>query len=68
MSKNTYQVYVIQAYDGKMPTGDLLDVIWFELIDTSVDGAMKRAKKLIAKTSEDKKFIRLARIIEKHEE
>lgn len=57
----TYQVYIIQCYDQQTDRGELLDATICELIDTSPEKAMKRAKKLI----QDKKFYRLSRVIEK---
>ena len=56
----THLVFIIQAHQGETPEGRFMDYSELQLIDTSVENAMKRAKKLI-----DKKFYRLSTVIEK---
>jgi len=46
---NTYFVFLIQAYEQKMENGTLIDNVTIELIDTTVESAMKRAEALIKK-------------------
>lgn len=57
----TYLVFIIQAYQIKNPDGSLLDVCQVELIDTNLNNAIKRAKKLVTKD-----FYRISNIIERH--
>lgn len=59
----TYLIFIIQAYESATDTGQLQDVVTIELIDTTVEGAVKKAKKLIKK-----KFYRVSNIIEKESE
>lgn len=56
----TYLVFVIQAYAQKQDDGRLIDSAVLELIDTTADGAMARAKELVKK-----EFYRLSQVIEK---
>lgn len=56
----TILVFIIQAYEMRTDDGQLQDVTSLELIDTSLDGAIKRAKKIVKK-----KFYRLSNVIEK---
>lgn len=56
----TIIIFIIQGYQSKEDTGALADACTIELIDTSVENAMKRAKKLIKKD-----FYRVSNIIEK---
>lgn len=58
--KKNYLVFVIQAHNGETPEGRLLDSCELQLIDTTLNGAEKRAKKIIKK-----KFYRLSMVIEK---
>lgn len=57
---DTHLVFIIQAHEGEMPDGRVNDSCQLELIDTNLDNAVKRAKKLIKK-----KFYRLSMVIEK---
>jgi len=56
----TILIFIIQAYESATDTGQLTDVVTVELIDKDLDGALKRAKKLV-----NKKFYRVSNIIEK---
>lgn len=56
------RVFVIQAFQVETPTGQLQDLVTLELIDTTFENALKRAKKLVKK-----KFYRLSMVIEKYE-
>jgi len=55
-----YLIFIIQAYESATDTGQLQDVVTVELIDTSLDSALKRVKLIIKK-----KFYRVSNIIEK---
>lgn len=59
--KKTYLVFVIQAHSGEMPDMRLTDVTTLELIDTSYDSALLRARKIV-----NKKFYRLSMVVEKY--
>lgn len=56
----TYMVFVVQAYQSATDTGQLSDNVVLELIDTSTEKAIERAKKIIKKN-----FYRLSSVIEK---
>lgn len=56
----TYLIFIIQAYESATDTGQLQDVVTVELIDTSLEKALKRAKLIVKK-----KFYRVSNIIEK---
>lgn len=60
MNIQTYLLFIVQAYESASDTGVLNDVVTIELIDTSVDSAIKRTKKLIKK-----KFYRISSVIER---
>ncbi len=62
MEKKTYFIFVIQAYEYESPPEHLGDVTTIELIDSSVETVLERAKKLITK-----KNYRVFSIIEKEE-
>jgi len=60
LEKNdTYFVFIIQGYERKLDNGDVLDVCELQLIDISIDNAIKRAKKIMKKP-----FYRVRMIIE----
>jgi hypothetical protein len=56
----TYLIFIIQAYESATDTGQLQDVVTVELIDTSLEKALKRVKLIVKK-----KFYRVSNIIEK---
>lgn len=56
----THLVFIIQAHNGETPDGRLTDSTELQLIDLSLENAIKRAKKIITK-----KFYRLSIVIEK---
>lgn len=56
----TYLIFIIQAYESATDTGQLQDVVTVELIDKSLESALKRVKLLVKK-----KFYRVSNIIEK---
>lgn len=56
----THLVFIIQAHNGEMSDGRLIDYTELQLIDISLENAEKRAKNLVKK-----KFYRLATFIEK---
>lgn len=56
----TYLIFIIQAYESATDTGQLQDVVTIELIDKSLENALKRVKLLVKK-----KFYRVSNIIEK---
>lgn len=56
----THLVFIIQAHDGESPDGHLSNYTELQLIDISVENAIKRAEKII-----EKKFYRLSTVIEK---
>jgi hypothetical protein len=56
----THLIFIIQAYESATDTGQLQDVVTVELVDQTVENAIKRTKKLIKK-----KFYRISNIIEK---
>ena len=53
-------VYVIQCYEQRTDTGQLMDSVVVELVADSYKEAEKRARKLVKK-----KHYRLAQVIEK---
>lgn len=55
----THLIFIIQAYQGEDPTGNISDVVTIELIDETPEKAIARAKQLIKK-----KFYRVSSIIE----
>lgn len=59
--KKTYMVFVIQAHDGETPDMRLMNVTQLELISSTPEDAIRKAKKLILK-----KFYRLSMVVEKH--
>lgn len=59
MKNKKYLIFVIQAYEGLTPQMTLMDSCTLDLIDTSVNNAIARAKKIITK----KKY-RVQRVIE----
>jgi len=58
-----YLVFIIQGYAQRMDDGSLTDTCELQLIDTTVDGAMKRAEEIIKKP-----FYRLSMVVEKYVE
>ena len=56
----TYLIFIIQAYESATDTGQLQDVVTVELIDTSLEKALKRVKLIVKK-----KFYRVSNILEK---
>ena len=59
----TKLIFIIQAYQTRDDQGRLDDACTIELIDTNVENAIKRAKKLIKKD-----FYRVMSIIEKEKD
>ena len=53
-------IFVVQGYESQSDTGTLSDIVTIELIDTTTESAIERAKSLI-----QKKFWRLSNVIEK---
>jgi len=60
--KKPYLVYIFQGYHLKTEDGTLVDNVEVQLIDTSSDKALARAKKLV-----NKEFWRLSMIVEKYQ-
>ena len=56
----THLVFIVQAHNGEQSDGRLTDSTELQLIDKDFKSAETRAKKLI-----NKKFYRLAMVIEK---
>lgn len=59
--KNKYLVFIIQGYDVQTPEGQLIGVTEYQMIDTSYESALKKAKTLF-----EKPFYRLSMVIEKY--
>lgn len=57
--KEKYIVFIIQAYQLRTDTGQLVDTVTLELIDKDYQSALERAKKLVKR-----KHYRLASVIE----
>lgn len=56
----TYLIFIVQGYEVMTQQGQILDLCTVELIDTSAEKAIERAKLLI-----NKKFYRVSNIIER---
>jgi hypothetical protein len=54
-------IFIIQGYEDEEPDGKISDVVTIELIDKTVDSALKRARKIILK-----KNYRVTSVIEKN--
>jgi hypothetical protein len=61
--KQTYLVFVVQAFRKRMEDGRLQDSVGLELIAKTGDEAVKRAKKIIIR-----KHYRIGGVIEKYHE
>jgi hypothetical protein len=59
--REKYLVIIIQAHEGEMPDGRILDATTIELMDDDPKEALKRAKKLI-----HKKHYRISNIMENY--
>jgi len=59
---NKYMVIVVQAHDGEMPDGRLMDATTIELMESDPEIAIKRAMMLIKK-----KHYRIASILENYD-
>ena len=53
-------IWIIQAYESKTDTGQILDTVTLELFAENEKEAIKKAKKLVKKN-----FYRLSAVIEK---
>ena len=61
MKNRKITVFIIQGYEQRTDTGQLIDAVQLELIDESYEKALARAKKLIKKTN-----YRLSNVIENY--
>lgn len=56
-----YKIFFLQGFESSAENGNLKDVVTFELIDTTYEKALARAKKIYPK-----KLYRLSAVVEKY--